>query len=100
MSQIGQQRKLDPMTFRGERWQLVTDTQAIKSVLKAIGARDDDYRALYVYTDKAEAKSPMECWAGWHQVPSNGSLFVCLYDRGELYNPWGDESEDREPPQG
>ncbi|MBW4544566.1 MAG: hypothetical protein KME25_08995 [Symplocastrum torsivum CPER-KK1] len=43
-------KKLDPATFREKGWQLITDRQAIRSILKAIGVNDDDYRSLYVLT--------------------------------------------------
>ncbi len=92
-------KKLDQATFRGEGWQLVTDSQAIKSVLKAIGVNDDDYRCVYVLTgidnsivSASSSTSVLEVWAGWHQVPHKGSAFVCLYDRGEAYTEQGYES--------
>ncbi len=40
--QTGKMIKLDPATFQGMDWQIVTDNQAIKSVLKGIGVKDDD----------------------------------------------------------
>jgi hypothetical protein len=48
--QTGKMIKLDPETFQGMDWQIVTDNQAIKSVLKGIGVKDDDYRCVYVLT--------------------------------------------------
>ena len=44
--QTGKMKKLDPAAFHAKGWQLVTDNQAIKSVLKAIGVKDDDYRCV------------------------------------------------------
>jgi hypothetical protein len=97
--QTGKMKKLDQNTFRGQGWQLVTDNQALKSILKAIGVKDDDYRCVYVLTGIDEtvvsacgSTSLLEVWAGWHQVPHNGSIFVCLYDRGEAYTEQGCES--------
>lgn len=87
--QTGKMKKLDPETFQGRDWQIVTDNQAIKSVLKAIGVNDDDYRCVYALTGTDDnvvsasgSTALLEVWAGWHKVPSNGSAFVCLYDRG------------------
>jgi hypothetical protein len=87
--QTGKMKKLDPETFQAKGWQLVTDNQAIKSILKAISVNDDNYRCVYVLTgvddtlvSTSASTSVLEVWAGWHQVPSNGSAFVCLYDRG------------------
>ncbi|MBD0301065.1 MAG: hypothetical protein ICV85_02485 [Tolypothrix sp. T3-bin4] len=93
-------KKLDPSTFREKGWQLITDRQAIRSILKAIGVNDDDYRSLYVLTgvdntvvSASGSTSLLEMWAGWHQVPhSNGSAFVCLYDRGKAYTEQGQDS--------
>jgi hypothetical protein len=97
--QTGKMKKLDQNTFRGQRWQLITDNRALKSILKAIGVKDDDYRCVYVLTgvDDTVVSAPgstslLEVWAGWHQVPHNGSIFVCLYDRGEAYTEQGCES--------
>ncbi len=96
--QTGKMKKLDQNTFRGQGWQLVTDNGALKSILKAIGVKDDDYRCVYVLTgvDDTVVSAPgstslLEVWAGWHQVPHNGSIFVCLYDRGEAYTEQGQE---------
>jgi hypothetical protein len=96
--QTGKMKKLDQNTFRGQGWQLVTDNQALKSILKAIGVKDDDYRCVYVLTGVDEtvvsacgSTALLEVWAGWHQVPHNGSIFVCLYDRGEAYTEQGQE---------
>ena len=90
--QTGKMIKLDPATFQGMDWQIVTDNQAIKSVLKGIGVKDDDYRCVYVLTgvddtvvSASGSASLLEVWAGWHKLPSNGSAFVCLYDRGKAY---------------
>lgn len=90
--QTAKMKKLDQATFRGKGWQLVTDSQAIRSILKAINVEDDDYRCVYVLTGVDEtvvsasgSTSLLEVWAGWHQVPHNGSIFVCLYDRGKAY---------------
>ncbi len=44
--QTGKMKKLDPATFQGKGWQLITDSQAIRSILKAIGVKDDDYHCL------------------------------------------------------
>ena len=96
--QTGTMKKLDQATFQGNNWQLITDNQALKSVLKAIGVKDDDYRCAYILTglgDNAIAaiNNPcLEVWAGWHQVPRNGSVFVCLYDRGKSYTQQGYDS--------
>ncbi|MGB5962028.1 MAG: hypothetical protein WBG73_15270 [Coleofasciculaceae cyanobacterium] len=43
-------KKLHQATFQGKNWQLITDNQAIKSALKAIGVKDDDYRCAYILT--------------------------------------------------
>jgi hypothetical protein len=97
--QTGKMKKLDQATFRGERWQLVTGNQALGSILKAIGVKDDDYCCVYVLTgvddtvvSASGSNSLLEVWAGWHQVPRMGSIFVCLYDRGEAYTEQGHES--------
>ena len=97
--QTGKMKKLDQATFRGEGWQLVTDGRAIQSVLKAIGAKDDDYRCVYVLrrVDDTVVSVPgstslLEVWAGWHKFPRKGSIFVCLYDRGKSYTEQGNES--------
>ena len=96
--QTGNMKKLDQATFQGKSWQLITDQQALKSVLKAIGVKDDDYRCVYILTGLgntvvAPSSTPcLEVWAGWHQVPRNGSVFVCLYDRGQAYAPQGYDS--------
>lgn len=89
-SQTGKMKKLDQATFRTQGWRLVTDDQAIRSILKAICVNNDDYRCLYVLRGvddtliSTSGSTPLlEVWAGWHQVPHNGSLFVCLYDRGQ-----------------
>jgi hypothetical protein len=91
-------KKLDQTTFRGEGWELVTDSEAIGSILKAIDVKDDDYRCLYVLTgvddtviSASGSTSLLEVWAGWHEVPHNGSIFVCLYDRGQAYTEQGQE---------
>lgn len=42
--QTGTMKKLNQATFQGKNWQLVTDHQALKSVLKAISVKNDDYR--------------------------------------------------------
>ena len=59
-------KKLDQATFRGEGWQLVTDSQAIASILKAIAVKDDEYRSMYVLTgvDEAVVSVPgsTSCW--------------------------------------
>ncbi|MGB7440274.1 MAG: hypothetical protein WA919_04340 [Coleofasciculaceae cyanobacterium] len=88
----GKMKKLDQANFREEGWQLVTSNQPIKSVLKTIGVRNDDYRSLYILrgVDQTLFQSfgstfMLEVWAGWHQEPSQGSAFVCLYDRGKVY---------------
>jgi hypothetical protein len=98
-SQTGKMKKLDQATFRGEGWRLVTDSQALQSILKAIGVKDDDYRSIYALTgvddtvvSASVSTSLLEVWAGWHQVPHNGSVFVCLYDRGKAYTEQGQES--------
>ena len=85
-------KKLDPATFREKGWQLITDSQAIR-------VNDDDYRSLYALTgvdntvvSASGSTSLLEVWAGWHQVPHNGSAFVCLYDRGKVYTEQGHES--------
>ncbi len=92
-------KKLDQATFRGEGWRLVTDNQALQSILKAIGVKDDDYRCIYALTgvddtvvSASGSTALLEVWAGWHQVPHNGSIFVCLYDRGKAYTEQGQES--------
>lgn len=92
-------KKLDQATFQGEGWQVVTNSKAIESVLKAIRVNDDDYRCVYVLTgvDKAVVSvsgstSLLEVWASWHKIPRNGSAFVCLYDRGEAYTEQEHES--------
>jgi len=97
--QTGKMKKLDPATFREKGWQLITDSQAIRSILKAIRVNDDDYRSLYALTgvdntvvSASGSTSLLEVWAGWHQVPHNGSVFVCLYDRGKVYTEQGHES--------
>jgi hypothetical protein len=97
-SQAGKMKKLDRATFRGEGWQLVTDSQAIASILKAIAVKDDEYRSMYVLTgvDQAVVSVPgstslLEVWAGWHKEPRNGRAFVCLYDRGKAYTEQGQE---------
>jgi hypothetical protein len=97
-SQTGKMKKLDQVTFRGEGWRLVTDNQALQSILKAIGVKDDDYRAVYALTgidntvvSTSRSTSLLEVWAGWHQVPRKGSIFVCLYDRGKSYTEQGYE---------
>ena len=96
--QTGKMKKLDPETFQAKGWQLVTDNQAIKSVLKAISVNDNNYRCVYVLTGVGDtlvsatgSTSLLEVWAGWHQVPSNGSAFVCIYDRGTAYTEQGKE---------
>jgi hypothetical protein len=87
--QTGTMKKLDQVTFKGKNWQLITDQQALKSILKAISVKDDDYRCVYILTGfcdtlVAASNTPcLEVWAGWHQVPHHGSIFVCLYDRGQ-----------------
>ena len=43
-SQTGKIKKLDQATFQAEGWQVVTNSKAIQSVLKAISVNDDDYR--------------------------------------------------------
>jgi hypothetical protein len=97
--QTGKMKKLDPAAFHAKGWQLVSDNQAIKSVLKAIGVKDDDYRCVYVLTgvdttvvSTSGSTALLEVWAGWHQVPRHGSAFVCLYDRGKAYSEQGQES--------
>lgn len=92
-------KKLDQATFQGEGWQVVTNSKAIQSVLKAISVNDDDYRCVYVLTGVDDtlvsvsgSTSLLEVWAGWHKVPRNGSMFVCLFDRGEAYTEQGHES--------
>ena len=93
--QTGTMKKLDQATFQGNNWQLITDNQALKSILKAIGVKDDDYRCAYILTglgDNAVAaiNNPcLEVWASWHHVPRHGSVFVCLYDRGQAYRQQG-----------
>lgn len=42
--QTGTMKKLNQVAFQGNNWQLITDNQSLKSVLKAIGVKDDDYR--------------------------------------------------------
>ena len=90
--QTGKMKKLDPATFREKGWQLITDSQAIR-------VNDDDYRSLYALTgvdntvvSASGSTSLLEVWAGWHKVPHNGSVFVCLYDRGKVYTEQGHES--------
>jgi hypothetical protein len=84
--QTGTMKKLNQVAFQGNNWQLITDNQALKSVLKAIGVKDDDYRCAYILTgfgDNTIAAINHRClevWAGWHQVPRSGSVFVCLYN--------------------
>ena len=93
--QTGTMKKLDQATFQGNNWQLITNQQALKSILKAIGVKDDDYRCLYILTrvdDTAVAATNtfyLKVWAGWHQVPRNSSIFVCLYDKGKSYTQQG-----------
>jgi hypothetical protein len=57
-------------TFRGQGWRLVTDNQALKSIFKAIGVKDDDYRCVYVLAGIDEtvvsasgSTSLLEVWA-------------------------------------
>ncbi len=74
--QTGNMKKLDQATFQGNNWQLITDNQALKSILKAIGVKDNDYRCVYILTgfgDTVVATSSTSClevWAGWHQAPA------------------------------
>jgi hypothetical protein len=96
--QTGKMKKLDQVTFRGEGWQMVTDNQALGSILKAIGVKNDDYRCVYVLTGVDNTVVPAsgstalpEVWAGWHKLPRQGSIFVCLYDRGKSYTEPGHE---------
>ncbi len=98
-SQTGKMKKLDQATFQGERWQVVTNSKAIVSVLKAISVNDDKYRCVYVLTgvddtvvSASGSTSLLEVWAGWHKIPRDGSMFVCLYDRGEAYTEQGQKS--------
>ena len=84
MPRVGQTVKLNEQLFRSEGWSLVTQTQAIKSVLKIVNAESEDYQALYILIDKEETIAPnrlKEVWAGWARFPVNGSLFVCLYGK-------------------
>lgn len=95
--QTGTMKKLDQATFQGKNWQLITDQQALKSILKAIAVKDDDYRCIYILTGFEAAVTAtntpcLEVWAGWHQVPRNSSIFVCLYDRGQAYGQQGYDS--------
>lgn len=90
--QIGKMKKLNQTTFRGEGWELVTDTQVIQSMLEALGIDNDDYRCAYVLTGLDDTticgqgfSALLEVWAGWHEEPHKGSIFVCLYDRGKTY---------------
>lgn len=90
--QTGNMKKLDQSTFRGEGWERVTDSQELLSILQAIEVNDDEYRCMYVLTGADEhvvsasgSTSLLEVWAGWHEIPHSGSIFVCLYDRGKSY---------------
>ncbi len=92
----GNTKKRDQTTFCGREWQLIADNQAILSILKAIGVKNDEYRSMYILTgvdntvvSGSGSTSLLEVWAGWHKEPYNGSLFVCLYDRGKIYKDEG-----------
>lgn len=85
-------KKLDQSTFREESWELVTHSQQIQSILTAIGVKDDEYCSMYILTGVDEAlistsgsTSLLEVWAGWHEKPCNGRVYVCLFDRGAAY---------------
>lgn len=97
--QTGKMKKLDQATFHGKGWRLVTDNQAIHSILRAFSIKDDVYRSLYVLSGVDDTVVPassstslLEIWASCHKVPRNGSVFVCLYDRGKVYTKQGYES--------
>ena len=92
ISQTGQMKKLDQLTFQGKGWELVTDSQELLSILQAIEVNDDEYRCMYVLTGADEhgvcvsgSTCLLEVWAGWQEIPHTGSIFVCLYDRGKSY---------------
>lgn len=93
MHKTGKIRKLDQVNFRGESWQLVTSNQPIKSMLKTIGVRNNDYRSLYILRGVNQSLFQsfgstfmLEVWASWQREPHQDSDFVCLYDRGKVYS--------------
>ncbi len=82
--QTGKMKKLDPATFREKGWQLITDSQAIRSILKAIRVNDDDYRSLYVLTNDQHYPCLFKIWAKraqtlWNEQELSGKPLI-LHD--------------------
>lgn len=83
MSKVGAVMRLEQGGFTTEDWQLITNTQAMRSLLKILRLSNDGYRMLYVKVKpglvSGETSSLLEVWAGWTVEPVVGSIFVCVY---------------------
>ncbi len=83
MSKVGAVMRLEPGGFTTEDWQLITNTQAMRSLLKIPRLSDEGYRMLYVEVKpglvSGESSALLEAWAGWTVEPVVGSIFICVY---------------------
>ena len=83
MSKVGGVMRLDPGRFTAEDWQLITNIQAMRSLLKILRLSDEGYRMLYVKVKpglvSGETSSLLEILAGWTVEPVVGSIFICVY---------------------
>lgn len=83
MGKVGTVIHLEQSQFTTEDWQLVTDIQVLRSLLKILRVSDEGYRMLYVKVKlglvSGETSSLLKVWAGWTVEPVVGSILVCVH---------------------